>query len=232
MSRAFKYTMLMSSLPRHPKDLLSANLPPISRIQLDKRLVHLDKQDAEELKRIEEIILRSHARDAKSEDIIAQDNAALSSITNTLIQELALWRLTTRTLITGLRLRHAGSPPPTKNSFIGHSKWLRCIEKNWTHPTFGISPIEFPWLAKANALLIQNETLELEKLLLDLSWRYYANLGNQHTFDFEAVVLYVLQWDVINRWSHYNRDFFKEAALTNFNKLVSDGLANVLTSFN
>lgn len=225
MNHGFKYTLLMSSLPRHPKDLLSATLPPISRIQLDKRLVLLDAQDSAELKRIEQIIFWSHARDASSADIVAQDNAALATLQNHVLKELVLWRLSVRTLMSALRLRHAGAEPPAPKTFIGFSPWLRSIEQHWTHPTFAISPLAVPWLAQADAYLRQQQPLELETLLLDMSWRYYAKLGDYHTFDFEAVALYVLQWDVINRWSHYNRDYFKDTALANFNKLVDSALA-------
>jgi hypothetical protein len=231
VTRAFKYTMLMASLPLHPADLLSARQPPVSRIQLDKRLALLDKHDREELESIEQMIFWSHARDASSEEIIAQDNAALAMIKNPFLKHLVLWRLTTRTLVSGLRLRHAGFTPPNKNSFIGFGKWLPAIAKNWERPDFGINPIEVPWLAKANEFIVRNQPLELEKLLLTMSWRYYAKLSNQHTFDFEAVVIYVMRWDVINRWSHYNRDYFKETALANFNKLVDASLSGCPTSF-
>ncbi len=231
MSRAFKYTLLMSSLPRHPKDLLTAMLPPISRIQLDKRLVLLDEQDRNELNHIEQVIFWSHARDASSEQVIAQDNAAIAGIKTKLLKDLVLWRLTTRTLMSALRMRHAGFVPNAQNRFIGFGKWPAQIEKNWGQPNFGINPIEISWLSKASDYIAQNQPLELEKLLLDLSWKYYANLGNDHVFDFEAVAIYVLRWDVINRWSHYNRDYFKETALANFNQLVDAGLNNCPTSF-
>lgn len=225
MSRAFKYTLLMASLPHHPKDLLSATQPPISQIQLDKRLALLDKRDRAELENIEQIIFWSHARDAASEAIIAEDNAVLATINNTCLKNLLLWRLTTRTLISALRLRHNGFKPAGKNGFIGFGKWPAIIEKNWDLPNFGISPIQVPWLSSANKFIVQNQPMELEKLLLNMSWKYYADLCNRHTFDFEAVVIYVLRWDVINRWSHYNRDYFKETALANFNQLVSEGLS-------
>lgn len=231
MSLAFKYTLLMASLPLHPNDFLSAIQPPVSRIQLDKRLALLDKHDREELASIEQMIFWSHARDASSEEIIAQDDAALAMIKNPFLKQLVLWRLTTRTLVSGLRLRHAGFTPPSKNSFMGFGKWLPAIAKNWECPNFGINPIEVPWLGKANELIVQNQPFELEKLLLSMSWHYYAKLGNQHVFDFEAVVIYVMRWDVINRWSHYNRDYFRETALANFNKLVDESLSNCPTSF-
>ncbi len=231
MSRAFKYTMLMASLPLHPKDFLTATQPPILRIQLEKRLALLDKNDREELDSIEQMIFWSYARDASSEDIIAQDQVALAKIKHPFLNQLVLWRLTTRTLVSALRLRHAGFQPPNKHAFMGFGKWLPTIAKHWEQPDFGISRTEVPWLAKANELIIQHQPLELEKLLLAMSWRYYIQLSNWHTFDFEAVVIYSMRWDVLNRWSRYNRDYFKDSALTNFNQLVEQGLCNCPTHF-
>lgn len=231
MSSAFKYTFLMASLPPHSNDFLCAAQPPISKIQLDKRLALLDKHDREELESIEQMLFWSHARDAKDEEIIEQDNATLSKIKIPFLKQLALWRLTTRTLVSALRLRHAGFIPPSKNCFMGFGKWLPVIAKNWERPDFGINPIEVPWLIKANECIVQNKPLELEKLLLSMAWRYYVKLSEQHTFDFEAVVIYVMRWDVTNQWSHYNRDYFKDVAVANFNQLVDNGLINCPTSF-
>ena len=115
---------------------------------------------------------------------------------------------------------------------MGFGKWPAIIAKNWDLPDFGINPIQVPWLSSANKFIVQNQPMELEKLLLTMSWHYYADLSNHHTFDFEAVVIYVMRWDVINRWSHYNRDYFKETALANFNQLVDKGLSICPTILN
>lgn len=231
MSRAFKYTLLMASLPHHPKHLLSAIQPPISQIQLYKRLALLDEHDREQLQRIERMLFWSHARDADSNEIIAQDNAILASINNSCLKNLLCWRLTTRTLISALRLRHKGFRPAHAQDFKGFGKWPALVVKNWDRSDFGVNRVDAPWLGKANDYITQNKPLELETLLLDISWQYYARLCNQHVFDFEAVVLYVLRWDVINRWSHYNRDYFKDTALTNFNQLIDQGLSLCPTDF-
>jgi hypothetical protein len=71
--------------------------------------------------------------------------------------------------------------------------------------------------------MANNETLALDKLLLNLSWQYYARLNRGHYFDFPAVVLYVLRWDMIHRWVSYDAD----RALLRFNELVNAGMAEV-----
>lgn len=231
MSRAFKYTLLIASLPHHPHDLLSAKQPPISEIQLEKRLQLLTPEDRAQLDSIEKVIFWSHVRDVPEAEIIAQDNAVLAAIRNPFLKELLLWRLSLRTLMSALRLRHQGFKPGPGKAFLGFGKWPAVIGKHWDHPRFGISPVDAPWLTAANELIGQNRTLELEKLLLHLSWRHYTDLSVRHLFDFEAVVLYVLRWDVINRWSQYYREHINESALSHFMQLVENGLSMCPSQF-
>lgn len=230
MLRNYRYTLLISSLPRHPNDLLSSKQPPLSRIQLDNRLVLLAPEDRKLLDQIEEIICWSHARDADTESIITQDLAALAKINSQSLQEIIQFRLTTRTLMAALRLRNSGFRPGPNQAFVGFGSLPQKINKHWDQDYFGISLLDFPWLPQAKRLLEQRAALKLESLLLDLSWQFYAKLNNYHLFNFEAVVIYVLRWDVINRWSHYNRDFFKDTALENFKTLASKEFDRALTA--
>lgn len=41
-----------------------------------------------------------------------------------------------------------------------------------------------------------------------------------HDFDFEAVALYVVRWDLLERWTRYDA----EAAAARFSTLVADAL--------
>ena len=106
--------------------------------------------------------------------------------------------------------------------FHGFGKWPALLKKHWQEKDFGIGHL-LPWVIDANTLIEQNDTLELEKYMLDLVWRHYARMGRDHYFDFAAVVIYVLRWDVINRWCNYNR----ELASARFEELVNAGLAGI-----
>ena len=125
--------------------------------------------------------------------------------------------------MSALRRRHSGEVSPPDTVFHGFSKWPGLIIKHWHEKDFGIGHL-LPWIHEANSLLEQDKTFELEKALLDLVWRHYARVGSHHYFDFPAVVIYVLRWDVINRWSGYNKDL----AILRFDELVTAGLANVV----
>jgi len=223
---SFKYAMLMCSLPVHPSKLFSNQQTAISGIQLDKRLALLDAQDAKDLLCIEELLFWSQISDATDEFIIKKSLEIIDSIHDGFLRNVLTWRLELRTLLCALRLRCAGLGQPPKNSFVGIGRWLSYIESNWDKPDFGLG-FRAPWLNTANQLLIENRSFELEKLLMEITWKYYATESNQHFFDFPAVVIYVLRWDIINRWTLYHADL----AVKHFDELVENGLDTVTLEF-
>lgn len=216
----FKYTMLLSSLPLRPPNLLTAQQTPVSRIQLDKRLALLDDSDAQDLSLIEALLHWNRITDQEDEFIVKHDKAKLESINNTFIKEIVLWRLELRTIMSALRKRRASEDKSAPPVFHGFGKWPGLIIKHWHEKDFGIGHL-LPWIHDANSFIEQDKTLELEKMLLNLVWRHYARIGSSHYFDFPAVVIYVLRWDVINRWSSYDKDL----AILHFDELVSAELA-------
>lgn len=226
MPKHFKYAMLMASLPVHPPRLFSAHQTPVSRIQLDKRLALLDTHDTEDLRRIETLLHWSQIANATDEFIIKKSAEVVDSINDRFLKKIIIWRLELRTLLSALRMRHAGAGQPAKGRFPGIGRWLGDIEKNWQKTDFGIGR-QVPWIIPVQQLLSQNKSYELEKLLLDLVWQYYAKEGNQHYFDFPAVVIYVLRWDITNRWTHYHAD----EALKRFDGLVEAGLDGLVVDF-
>jgi len=56
-----------------------------------------------------------------------------------------------------------------------------------------------------------------------LVWQHYISIGSQHYFDFPAVVIYVLKWDMIKCWTNYNAD----KAMERFDELVDAGLEGI-----
>jgi len=226
IAEQFKYAMLLASLPAHPYRLFSANQTPISSIQLDKRLALLEERDAKDLRCIEELLLWSQINNATDEFIISKSLEVIETINDGFLKKTIIWRLELRTILSALRLRHAGVKQPQKHSFPGVGRWLYDIERNWDKGDFGIGH-RMPWIITAQQLLMQNKHYELEKLLLALVWKYYADEGKQHYFDFPAVVIYVLRWDIINRWTLYH----SEEAVKRFDILVDEGLEGLALDF-
>lgn len=214
-----KYTMLMASLPKHPLDLFSVKHNTLSSLQLQRRLALLDKRDAEDLARIESVLYWSGQDMGDDAAVIRQGNAVLAEFASDFIRQVIIWRLEQRTLLAALRRRHIGLPPPQRGSVWGFGQWLSYIEAGWDKPDFGLG-LRLPWLTTMQKLLAANQTLELEKFVLNLVWKHYAEQKRNHYFDFEAVVIYVFRWDIINRWLHYN----SQQAVARFDKLVQAGL--------
>ncbi|MGY6274925.1 DUF2764 family protein [Methylomonas sp. MgM2] len=218
----FKYTLLMSSLPVQPANLFSTKILPISRIQLDKRLSLLDPQDAGDLDRIERMLHWSKMKVADDRHIVETGMAELGLIRSQFLREIVLWRLELRTILTALRRKHAGETLQAGEPFHGFGNRLHLIKRNWQKPDFGLGQA-LPWLKQTQQLMATNQTLALDKLMLSLNWQYYARLSRGHCFDFPAVVLYVLRWDLIHRWVSYDAD----RALLRFNELVCAAMADV-----
>lgn len=222
----FKYTLLLSSLSVHPPDLFSARQPPVSRIQLDKRLALLDADDAEDLERIEALLHWSKMKEMDDDAIVTFGKAAWGSIKSPFLREIVMWRLELRTILTALRRRRDGENPLPDALFHGFGDRLRFIKQHWRETDFGMGHL-LPWIGQANELIEQDRPLELEKLMLELVWRHYERVGGGHYFDFPAVVIYVLRWDVIHRWSNYDKD----QALMRFDELITAGLDGVSIEF-
>jgi len=222
INQGFKYTLLLSSLPLQPADLFSTKILPISRIQLDKRLSLLDAQDAEDLTRIEALLHWSKMLESDDEHIVKTGLVELELIRSQFLRDIVLWRLELRTLLTALRRKQANENVQAPEPFYGFGDHLPMIRRNWQRPDFGLGYAQ-PWLKQAQQLMSENETMALDKLLLNLSWQYYARLSRGHYFDFPAVVLYVLRWDLIHRWVSYDQD----RALLRFNELVCAAMDDV-----
>lgn len=222
INERYKYTLLISSLPLQPNNLFSSKLPAISRIQLDNRLTLLDAEDAEDLARIERLLHWSKMHESDDATIVNTGFAELAKVRSNFLRDLVMWRLELRTILTALRRRHTGESLSANQPFYGFGDQVSYIVRNWQKPDFGLG-MTMPWIKQAQQLLTENRTMALDKLMLEINWQNYARLSLGHYFDFPAVVLYVLRWDLINRWISYDQD----RALLRFNELVCAAMADV-----
>lgn len=211
--------MLIASLPAHQLDLFIGEQMPISRIQLNKRLVLLEEQDKVDLAHVEHLQKWSQHTNVLDSEFIQKTEKTLALIENDFVKQSLLWRLELRTIMSALRKRQQGQSCPEDKNSLGFGKWPYFINKNWQQPDFGIGK-QLPWVIEVDRFMRQGDTLGLENFLLKLIWNHYATLGNPHYFNFEAVVIYVLRWDVIRRRASYDKD----KAQLRFDELVQSGL--------
>ena len=218
MSGRDPYTALICSLPRSER-LFVDRLPPLSRLRLDRRLRALSPEDATVLRQLEHVLSwTAYDMDVTDTQAIARATHALPQIPHPTLRRLFQERMELRTAMAALRLRHRGEGPPEAPFGIG--RWTRHIPAHWSEPTFGLDA-PLPWLRQARALLGQNDPLGLERHLLDTSHRQLKRHSARHHFDFEAVAIYVLIWNIFDRWAHSNA----EAATARFETLAQHAMA-------
>ncbi len=217
------YYTLLTSLP-HIDSLFNSKITPISRIQLDRRLSMLSRADRDTLIQVEQLMHWSHLGD----DV---DETSLINLAQRLIQELdgtdrgskdlkelVSWRLDMRTVISALRRKAKGAQAPTTTRWSFGSRYAY-IRRNWNNPTLGLQNT-FPWIPTAIDCLSREDYLTLEKTLLEAVWSKLNELGTRHRFDFEAVVIYLLRWNLVARWVENDG----EKAIDRFNDLTDAAL--------
>ena len=202
MTNSIAYVMLLSSLPR-PGPLFVEKQTPLSRLRLEQRLRVLTPEDKATLKLVEGALRWDHfAMSTTEAEVLARGRPALQNLDNETLRDIVLDRLELRTMIAAIRRRHRGEPPPSGDQPWGLGRWVRRIEANWNDAGFGLDGV-FRWAREADRLMRAGETLALERLILEQAWKFVARRGGTHEFDFEAVVMYVLKWNIVERWSRY-----------------------------
>lgn len=221
MAESERYFMLLTSLPYHG-ELFGAKQTPLSRIRLRQRLGLLEPQDQDTLAKVARLVdWARHPMDRSDADLLAEAKAVLPTLDNELAREFAIWRLEMRTVVAALRRRHRGEPAPGPEVPWGYGRWLAHLRQYWGEPHFRLERA-FPWLPEAKRRLEADDVLGLERLLLATVWDHLDRLADGHFFDFEAVLIYAMRWDLIARWTTYNA----EAAAQRFKALVEAGMGD------
>lgn len=145
---------------------------------------------------------------------------ALAEIPQPTLRDVFLERMDLRTVVAALRLRGQGGDPPMGS--YGFGRWSRHICANWGDPDFRLS-VPMPWIKEARQLLEVEDPLGLERLLLSVSHKQLRRHAGRHLFDFEAVAIYVLIWNIFDRWAQSNA----QDAAARFEKLAQQAMANV-----
>lgn len=204
-----RYVTLMASLPYHGR-LFGARQTPLSRFQLNKRLAWLDADDAATLAKIESLLRWSRNLLLESDEgFILQARQTIDELDNELLVDIINTRLEMRTLVAALRKRAAGHTAPAEMEAWGFGRWVNMMRTHWNEPDFGVGHI-YPWVIDANQTMLQGDTLRLERMFMGKAWEHLARSGASHYFDFEAVAVYVLRWDLIDRWTRYEADAARE----------------------
>ncbi|WP_170397558.1 hypothetical protein [Ruegeria arenilitoris] len=220
MSDPDAYIALVSSLPGSER-LFVAKQPPLSRLRLDRRLTALTPEDARVLRVLEHALnWGDYDMDVTDAQAIERCKEALRDIPQPTLRKLFLERMDLRTTAAALRLRKQGGSP--SSGTFGMGRWTRHIPANWTDPSFRLEG-PMPWIKEAKQLLDAEDPLGLERLLLSVSHKQLKKHAARHLFDFEAVAIYVLIWNIFDRWAQSNA----QDAVKRFEHLAQQAMAGV-----
>jgi len=217
MARSRPYYMLMASLPYLPP-LFRNTRPPISRFRLDQRLSMLEPEDRSVIADIEAVFSREDVGDDDT-DIVRNSERMTARLNVPTVRGVVERRLMLRSMVNAMRRRRRGEGPPPMTVKWAFGDLGIHIARHWNAPAFRLEG-RLPQLLEIHRLLENDESYELEKLLLSVLWADIDRAAQSHHFDFEAVALYVIKWRLIGRWTGFDRDL----GLAAFDALVDEAL--------
>jgi Protein of unknown function (DUF2764) len=200
------YYDLIASLPQLPHFERAERLP-ITPLRLEQRLRRLRPKHSDQLNRARPLVRWRAERLTRQTD--SSFGAAFSKLMDTQLgaslREYVAFRMTQQTLLAALRRKQDGLGLPEDSNAWGVGPRVHHIRKHWDAPNFGLEHL-FPWLPQANEQLSAADAMGLERLLLDLNWRWLTRCAEQSMFGFEAVVAFVFKWDMLRAWLECDPD--------------------------
>lgn len=208
------YYTLVASLPPLPPDF-DVDRVPITRSQLDERLQMLAEDDLAVVNQWRDYVTWDQQALDSTDDQVAQKYQALKrSIVNSTLWKMIEYRLDVRTIVAAVRRRRVGLAAPA-----GVGQWTEHIRRNYQHPEFQLQE-RFNWIGKFTSLLEADDALAAQRLLFATNYQYWSRLNQQYTFSFEAVLLYLARWEIIDRWT--SRDL--RAGQERFHSILTETL--------
>ena len=193
---------------------------PITIDRLRARFRILPPEEAELLDRALRLLSWRYQRVERSD----ADTVALyrEMMAEPRLTEIVTFRANLRTAVAALRHRHLGRPVPASPDELGPGTNARQLIKGWERPDFGLEHAS-PWLPELRAKLERGETAEAEHLLLSVVWDFLNSLPVSHgAFRFEACIVYLFKWDVVERWLAYSKEGAMERLVSHIERLRAD----------
>jgi hypothetical protein len=219
--RGDKYITLMASMPALPAPFASRELP-LSRIGLAGRLRLLDEDDGRLLDRILHVMVWERIDiTLPAAEIIREVDEVMNLLQSETLRTVVRERFELRTVLAALRRRRRGESAPPSGMPWGYGRYVDLISRNWSRPHFGIRRM-LPWLGEIRELHDVGSTRRLDLVIARVAWQGLVEAQQEHEFDFDAVVLYVLKYDMIARRLEYSA----AKARKRFNELVTAGIGD------
>lgn len=210
------YFTLIASLPSLPSHFDVAR-PPITRLQLDDRLKMLTEEDAGTLNQFKDFLAWDRQPlDQTDAQVVDRFRRLQDEVRHPVIWKVVVNRLNVRTLVSALRRRRGGDGPPQAVGDL-----VDPIRRHWKEPYFRLEQ-RFPWLTSFEEHWQAGDALAAERILYETTWKFRYRMAAQFTFSFEAVLLYLARWSIIDRWT--SRD--AEVGKSRFDQLIEETLGD------
>lgn len=211
------YFTLIGSLPHLPAPGRADRLP-INRQRLAQRFAMLDEDETRALSTAAELLVWQRAASFESDSQVARRyREALRELTHPGLRALVEYLMEVRTLLAALRRRERGDGVPAGGAPWGVGPRAAWIERHWEKPDFGLGAVH-PWIAAARDHLAAGRAEELERLQIDLLWKYLDRIAVPDPFSFDAVFAYALKWHLLDQ--SLTRD--PQAATERFRQMVEE----------
>ncbi len=209
--------MLIASLPHLPPHF-DVERPPITWPRLEQRLKLLREQDLVVFERLANFLAWDRQPlDRTDEEVVAEYDKLMSVLRNRLVIDIVNHRMDVRTIVSALRRRRDGKEPP-----IGVGRLVEPIRRNWQDPFFQLQRRHL-WIEEFATRMLAGEAAEAERLLFEVTWKTWSRMAaEEFTFSFEAVLLYIARWAIVDRWT--SRDVEKGRA--RFEELIEETLGD------
>lgn len=217
-----RYYTLIASLPHLPRFDKADHLP-INRDKLLQRLKMLDSGDYKLAETAADFIdwRRQPLGKTNAKAVAIYNKGAERIFESKILKPLFELSVDQKTIMTALRRSKKGLPKPAPEEPWGVGPLVSTIQHNWDKPYFKLQSL-YPWIIQAEKYLENGELLKLEHLLANLIWNKLDFMNLKNYFGFEAVVAYLLKWDILQQWLSYNT---KEAKIR-FDELVANCINN------
>ena len=220
--RSRRYYQLIGSLPALPTRFDAGRLP-ISRERLQNRLRMLHPDDAQEIRSFLDILAWGKKfADTTDAMVVKTYGELMGRIRYPLTREAAHATVDARMIVNALRRRRQGLGPPS----IGIGQWYEHVRRHFEEPDFRLAHA-FPRLPELRRLLEEGNAIGFHRGLIAASWDWLRKRANQYYFSFEAVMLYVARWELVDHWQQMEA----ERGRAIFESLVAEALGKYADAY-
>lgn len=199
-----QYYTVVCSLPRMNASF-KIQKPPISRLQLEKRLMLLPIEKHTVAVTLESLVWTSWFMPHQPVADLKDRFQHMMETQSIFLQEILTWFFDLRGVFAALRMRNEKKDPPNDPREYWITQWSYKLIRHWNEPDFGLRS-RYPWLPKIAQDIARKDTVAVEEFLLSYIWKYLSTIETGHNFDFEAIIIYLLRWNIIHYWSQFDKE--------------------------